>query len=341
MIAQKNRIGLLAAILLLCLYAATLGPAGCTPQPRPTQKITIGINLIGMDALWYLVKDKGFDREQGLEITLKPFDTGRDAIREVKARRLDLACCTEFALVSEIFSGGDQLRCLAALSSGDIHALIAPRDKGINRPEDLRGKAIGVSRGTSGEFFLGRFLTFNHISLHEVIITDLNPSELAGALAAARVDAVLTWEPVTHDILNQLSHNAVEWPAQEGQDVYWLLVSRVDALQDQSANLENLFWALSRAAKFAQDQPEATRAIIARWTRVPLVELQADKYPKRFRLLLDQGLLLAMEDQARWMIKHNLTGHTKVPNYLGYIKAEPLSRVNPQSVRLVVPGGQK
>jgi NitT/TauT family transport system substrate-binding protein len=207
---------------------------------------------------------------------------------------------------------------------------------------DLKGKTIGVAKGTSGEFFLGRFLTFNDISLKEITIVDLKPFDLAGALREGRVDAVLGWEPLTYDIVKQAGDSVIEWPAQEGQDFYWLLVTREDVIKSQQEKLEKLLRALSQAAEFVQEHPEAAREIIAQGTKVPLTDLQAGKYPKRYKLFLDQGLLLAMEDQARWMIRNNLSGqHARVPNYLGFMEVEALSRANPAALNLVVPRDQK
>jgi hypothetical protein len=36
-------------------------------------------------------------------------------------------------------------------------------------------------------------------------------------------------------------------------------------------------------------------------------------------LLLDQSLILAMEDEARWMIANNLTDATTIPDFRKYI----------------------
>jgi hypothetical protein len=66
--------------------------------------------------------------------------------------------------------------------------------------------------------------------------------------------------------------------------------------------------------------------------------LQPGKFSINFELFLDQGLLLVMEDQARWMIQNRLTEQTKVPNYLDYIDPGPLLKADPKAVRLVIPG---
>ena len=46
--------------------------------------------------------------------------------------------------------------------------------------------------------------------------------------------------------------------------------------------------------------------------------------PKRYPLFLDQSLLLAMEDEARWLIDNRLTDQTKVPDYLDYFSVARL-----------------
>ncbi|MGC2691171.1 MAG: hypothetical protein WA228_00620, partial [Desulfobaccales bacterium] len=47
----------------------------------------------------------------------------------------------------------------------------------------------------------------------------------------------------------------------------------------------------------------------------------------------------AMEDEARWMIRNRLTDQAEVPDYLDYFDPGPLSRADPEAVRLIMPGG--
>jgi len=330
------KIAILSSLLLFPLLAGYLWQGGWFSRSGPPEKITIGSSFNNMNGLLYIALDKGFDKVQGLELTLKPYQSGRDAVKDVKAGLVDLACIGEFVLASEILARAAELRCLCAISAGDVFDLIARRDRGIGKAEDLRGKIIGVPLGTQGEFLLGRFLTLNQIAPREVTVVDVNPSQMAQALVAGKVDAVLWVPPFTFEIINQMGDDAVVLKAQGGQDYYVLLAAREDYLKARPAAMEKLLRALEQSAGFLKQRPGEARAIIAKWAKVPVSHL--DRYTVRYELFLDQGLLLAMEDQASWMIRNGLTNRTKIPNFMDYLDPEPLEKVNPKAVRLAIPG---
>jgi NitT/TauT family transport system substrate-binding protein len=55
----------------------------------------------------------------------------------------------------------------------------------------------------------------------------------------------------------------------------------------------------------------------------------------QFSLSLDQSLVAAMEDEARWMIANGLTSETEVPNFLDYIYMDGLQAVKPEAVNII------
>jgi NitT/TauT family transport system substrate-binding protein len=51
-----------------------------------------------------------------------------------------------------------------------------------------------------------------------------------------------------------------------------------------------------------------------------------------YKLTLEQALLIAMEDEARWHIENQYTETKEVPNYLDQIYFDALESVNPDAV---------
>jgi NitT/TauT family transport system substrate-binding protein len=332
----KVKGAILSSLLVFLILSGYLYQAGFLSHGASLEKITIGSSFNNMNGLLYITLDKGLDKGQGLELTMKPYQSGRDAVKDVKVGLVDLACIGEFVLVNEILAREADLRCPCAISAGDSFDLIARRGRGISKTEDLRDKIIGVPLRTQGEFFLGRLLTFNHIALKEVTVVDVGPSQMAQALAAGKVDAVLWVPPFTQEIINQMGDDAIALKAQGGQDYYVLLATREEYLKARPAAVAKLMRALEQAADFLKQRPGEASAIISKWAKVSVSNL--DRYTVRYEVFLDQSLLLAMEDEASWMIKNRLTDQTKIPNFMDYLDPDPLIKVDPKAVRLVIPG---
>jgi NitT/TauT family transport system substrate-binding protein len=55
----------------------------------------------------------------------------------------------------------------------------------------------------------------------------------------------------------------------------------------------------------------------------------------QYSLTLDQSLVSAMEDEARWMIANNMTNATAVPDFRKNIYTDGLAKVKPGSVNII------
>ena len=116
---------------------------------------------------------------------------------------------------------------IATIGKSEFHYIIARKDRGIGSVPDLKGKKIGVARGTSGDFFLGRFLELQGMSIRDVTVIDLPPAQVADPLLNGTVDAVSTWDPYAYRQQSSVSDdNAQVWPDQKGRLMYWIAISR-------------------------------------------------------------------------------------------------------------------
>lgn len=333
---SKRNIAILVLLLLIALSAG-LWQTGFLSPRQPLEQITISTSLSNVTGMLLIAKEKGYFLDNGLEVTLKYVPSGNIGLEQLKAGETDFACFTEFALVSGIFAGGKPLKCLGAIAAAEDAQFIAGKDKGIREPGDAKGKRVGVFRGSNAEFFLARFLSLNGLLLGNIEIIHLNPFAMAKALSDGKVDAVMVWEPVAYEIKGELGDKAVSWPGQGGQAYYWLLVSTDKFLTARAGVAERLIRSLAQAEKYMKSNREESIAQVGAEVKLDPIILK-NIWPKySYELSLHQSLLIAMEDQARWMIQNKLTDRTQVPDYLNYLYPEALLKVNPKAVRVVLP----
>ena len=55
----------------------------------------------------------------------------------------------------------------------------------------------------------------------------------------------------------------------------------------------------------------------------------------QFSVTLDQAQLLAMQDEAQWLISNHLTNATTVPNFISYVYEDGLKSVKPGAVNII------
>lgn len=319
------------------LWHAVQKPPQPAPYAGPVEKLTIGTIRSEVSALLWIADKNGYFEPRGLEVTLKVYQAGKFAVDEVLAGKIDLAACADFVFAVVTLSGSD-LRCLGTIAEADIHEVIARQDRGLNRPQDLRGKKIGVTRETSGEFFLATFLNFNGIAPEEVELVNSKPYDLKEALAGGAVDAVMAWEPNVSEIKARLGDKSIAWPGQSGQKFFWLLVGADKVIKTKPQALVRLFQALGQAEDFTKKNPEAAKAMVTQRLEFDPAYIN-HMWPKgRFALSLDQPLLLALEDESRLLLKNRPAAGKEIPNYLNYLYIEALRQAAPDAVRITAPG---
>jgi NitT/TauT family transport system substrate-binding protein len=323
----------LAAVLLLALLLP-----GCSPAPAaPAESLTIGAPTALENSLPLLVaEEQGFFARYGLAVTFRKYDSGLAATNGLLNREVDLAGpMAEYVLVGKALTGAP-VQALATIDRIEFNSLAARKDHGISVPADLKGKRVGVLKGTAAEFYLGRFLELNGIDPSAVTLVNTG-TQAAGAdlLLRGEVDAMAATEPYPSEAAAQLGDNAVWWSVQSSQPVYSILISRREWIVAHPDAAERLLCSLNDAEDFIASQPDAAKRIAREKFGLTDAGLATVWARNRFSLSLDMALIVAMEDEARWMIQSELTDAKQVPDFGQYVYADALQAVNPDAVRLI------
>ncbi len=300
----------------------------------PPAQVSIGTSLFSESGLIWVIEDQGYFRENGLNVTIKLFEAGKYAVSALLDGDVDIATVAEFVFVGKAMNE-EKIQTIGSIAKSEFHYLIARKDMGIGAVSDLKGKRIGLTRQTSSEFYLGRHLQLHDISLNDVTLVDLKPSQVGESLITGEVDAVLTWDPYAYPIEKNLGGNAFIQPAQSGQMMYWLLICRSDYITGHPELIDRLLRSLDQAEQFAINNPEKVKKLIQNKLNVEEAYIKRIWPNTKLGLSLDQGLIIAMEDESRWMIDSNLIKNRKMPYYPDYIHWQGLEKVKPESVTVI------
>jgi ABC-type nitrate/sulfonate/bicarbonate transport system substrate-binding protein len=333
-----KRTVLVVIVVIVVIALASLGvwylqnpskPDVGTPEP-----IVVG-SPPESSALIYIADDQHFFAQNGLNVTIKEYDTGIHAVNDmITDNDPDISVAAEYIIVGKAFEH-EKVQGIGTILRQQIFSLVARKDHGIYNVSDLKGKRIGVTPGTISGFYLGRFLELHNLNLRDVTLVDTLPAQFDEAIGNGTVDAVSVWGTYVNSIEDRLGPNAVVWPDQSGQQTYWTAICRDDWAAQHPELITRFLKSLDDAAKYTVDHPTEAKAILKERMGVDDTYIAQFWSNSRYSLSLDQSLIIAMEDEGRWMINNNLTAEKTMPDYTDYLYLKGLEEVKPEAVSII------
>jgi len=328
---------LLVGISIFGVLAMLFGSWSCQKgYSGPVESMTVAWSSFEQEALLWIAEDQNLFNKNGLNVNLQKYDTGAGSLNGMINGEADITIgVSEFPMVTKAFQKSN-VRIVGVAAKIEQQYLVARKDKGIEKVSDLKGKRIGTTLGTIAEFYLGRFLELNGISIKDVTVVDLKtPAEWENAVPDGTVDAIVTAQPYADLASNRLGSNAVVWPAQSGQYIFGLIVSTDDWVAKNPEPIQRFLKSLVQAQDYASSHPTEAKAIIQKKLGMDTALVESIWSRDQFSVSLDQSLVVAMEDEARWMISNNLTTEKQIPFFNDYINENALKEVKPEAVNII------
>lgn len=312
--------------------------AGCRDAPqlpaKAADKVVIDLAL-PQAILVQLASTKGFFSEEGVDVTLRLQTSGKAALHGVLTGHANLATVSETPIVFARLAGKPLAIIATVGTSGKNLAVVARKDHAILRPLDLQGKKVGVTLGSNSEFFLDTIFIANGIGRERSTIVHLEPEAMFPALLSGQIDAVATWEPQIIHLQKELGDRGVTFYSEELYTESCNLVASPAYVTQHPETVQKLLRALLKAEEFARKNPAAAQRILAESSGVDnlLVKAIWDNFDRR--VTLQQSLVIALEDQARWAMQREPAEAVKIHDYQADIYPAGLLAVKPGAVRLI------
>lgn len=330
----------LITIAIIAILAATgyvlLSPKSTEKHIGPIAKITLAYSPFEHATLLWIAEEQHFFSQNGLDVTLRKYDTGVGSLDGMLNGEADITVgVTEFPTVGRAFRRAG-IGIIGSIAKIDQIYLVGRKDRGIEKVSDLKGKTVGTTFRTVAEFHLGRFLDLHGMNMQDVSLVDVKtPAEWVNAVANGEIDAIATAQPYANSAKERLGANAVIWPAQSSQPIFGLLVATDEWITKHPELVTRVLKSMAQAEEYSMRHPAEAKAIVRKQLNLDAAYIEAVWPRNRFSLSLDQSLILAMEDEARWMIINNLTTENQVPDFLNYIHEDSLKAIKPEAVNII------
>jgi len=336
MTASRLRIVVLAIVLVLVIilssffYLSSLQNSG-----GQLDSIDVAYSPFESLALFWVAQDQGFFSQNSLNVTVHKYDSGAGALGGVINGEADIAVgTTEFPLTIGVLNQ-ESIKTMAVISKSNFIYLVGRADRGINAVSDLNGKTIGTTFGTIADYYLGRFLVLNGINPEDVTLVDLRtPTDWINAVVNGSIDAVSTAQPYAKSAKDGLGDNAVIWSINSNQPQYTQAIANSEWIEEHPDLCTRFLRSLNQAEGFVINKPSDAKMIVKQQMNFTDTYIQTVWSQNQYSLSLDPSLILAMENEARWLINNNLGNQTAVPNFLNYIYLDGLVSVKPESVTI-------
>lgn len=332
-----KRFGLILVVSVI--FVIVLGSCTSLDSRRgPAVKVVsikIGMEATPVNSLVYIAENQKYFEANNLKLIVKDnYPSGSAAAEGMLKGEVDIATAAELAIVRQAFAK-EKISTFGTIDKFMHQYLIARKDRGINNVSDLKGKRIGVPLKTGAQFNFDRFLDLRGLDKSQVSLVDVQAPQALAAVTNGDVDAIVAWQPNVMAIKERLGDKARIWSVHNGQPSYCAAVTGNGWAKKNPELINRFIRALAQAEDYLINNPAQARGIVQKRLGYSDAYIKAIWPEHRFSLSLDQSLIVAMEDQARWLIDNDLTTETAVPDFSSYVDVGALKAIKPESVNII------
>lgn len=229
-----------------------------------TAKIKAGyMPNLGSAALYVTAEKMGYFEEMGLEVETIEFQSGPPEIAAMASG--DIQIC-QIGHGAHALCAEGQAEIFQIVSTSLADAIIGNKEKGVSSIEDLKGKRVATSAGTSAEAIFNIALEEAGLSTDDVETVEMDTNGMVSAMVSGSVDACATWAPNNKVIENQLGDNAVVLATNEDYVDKVTFPDSFATTKEYAEENHDVLVRFTRAIQKAMDYRAENIEEVARWT---------------------------------------------------------------------------
>lgn len=256
---------LLVSGVLLTVAATTFAACGSDDGDKTggTTDLVFSLDfkIDGYHAPFYVAQDNGSYADAGLKVTLNPSGGGADAIARVAAGKADMGVVSALAVTTAIADNSAPIQAVGAFQQKIGNAIISLKKSGIETPDDLKGKTLGVNNAAPSGQHLG-FMEINGLAESDLTVQPAQGSTMIPGLLAGEFDAISMQPQLGAQIGDQASY--MPW-GDYGFDTYGhVLIVNKKYLSKHGDAVRDFVHATMEGMKYTVEHPAEAAAITAK-----------------------------------------------------------------------------
>ncbi|MFC6052741.1 ABC transporter substrate-binding protein [Acinetobacter sp. Ac_877] len=183
-------------LLLSSLVASAMMMTACGKKETETVTLNIGFQKYG---ILPILKERGSLettlKDQGVNIKWVEFPAGPQLLEGLNVGSVVFGEAGEAPPIFAQAANSNIVYIANQPAAPKAEALIVQKDSKIQNIQDLKGKRVALNKGSNVHYLLLKLLEANKLTLNDIEVVYLPPSDARAAFERGAVDAWVIWDP--------------------------------------------------------------------------------------------------------------------------------------------------
>ena len=313
------------ALLLAGLVAALAGRA----EAQTPAKMIIATGVDPAFSQFYVAKQAGLFEKNGLDVQINTGSSGSAMVPFLINNQVHAAYGSDLA---GVINHNVDPNVVAVADGTYLLKWLSVVGRNIENLDGLKGKRVGVTRGTGGEIFWARVLQKFNLQPTDFKQVDVEAPEMVAAIERGDIDGFATWEPWPTRTIMSVKGSKILIDAEGIYNNRNYVYMNRGWIQKNEDTAVRFMRALAEANDVIEKDRPAAAQMVSKFLNMPL-ELTKELMPKVvYDMNWTDGSVNTIKDVVSLLTSQ---GKMKAPlDYATYVYPDLLKKVRPAAVTI-------
>ena len=249
---------LIAAVVTLC----NSGWA----EAQTEYKMTIAGGVDPVFANFFVAKEAGIFEKNGLDVQVNTGASGSAMVPFLINQQIDAAYGSDLA---GLINHNVNPKVVAVADGTFLTRWISVVGRNIDNLAGLKGKRIGVAKGTGSEVMWRALVEKHKLNLADYKIVEIEAPEMMAAIERGDIDAFSVWEPWPSRVLMSVPNTKILADSEGVVDNRSMIYMNRDWIAKNGDAADRFMKSLLEATDLINSQRESSEKMVSKFLRMP------------------------------------------------------------------------